>query len=187
MKVRDSGMPEQSYWESLFDIAGVLDRLEIDQRIADAAEVGCGYGTFTVPVAQRIRGTLHTFDIENNMVETTLARVTASGFTNVRANVRDVIAHGFGLSLKSVDAVLLFNILHGDNPTQMLSAAAELLRPGGRILVIHWRSDIPTPRGPDLSIRPRAEQIAAWGKLAGLHPRASVLLPPWHFGLVLEQ
>jgi SAM-dependent methyltransferase len=140
-----------------------------------------------VPVAQRIRGTLHTFDIEAKMVETALARVAASGLTNVRGNVRDGIANGFGLSPKSVDAVLLFNILHGENPTQMLSAAAELLRPGGRILAIHWRSDIPTPRGPDVSIRPRAEQIATWGSSAGLQPQAGVLLLPWHFGLVLER
>lgn len=187
MKVRDSGMPEQSYWESLFDIARVLDCLEIDQRITNAAEVGCGYGTFTVPVARRIRGTLHTFDIEAEMVETTLARVAASGITNVRTNVRDVIAGGFDLPANSVDTVLLFNILHGENPTQLLRGAAELLRPDGRILAIHWRSAIPTPRGPDLSIRPRAEQIGTWGNSAGLQPQASVLLPPWHFGLVLEQ
>jgi hypothetical protein len=56
MKVRDSGMPEQSYWEGLFDIGGVLDALKIDQEVNDAVEVGCGYGTFTLPVAQRIRG-----------------------------------------------------------------------------------------------------------------------------------
>jgi putative endonuclease len=33
MKVRDSGMPEQDYWESLLDVPMILERLGIDQRI----------------------------------------------------------------------------------------------------------------------------------------------------------
>jgi hypothetical protein len=30
MKIRDSGMPEEAYWESLFDVPLVLARLGID-------------------------------------------------------------------------------------------------------------------------------------------------------------
>ena len=187
MKVRDSGMPDQTYWESLFDVGEILDRLKIDRQIEDAIEVGCGYGTFTVPVAQRIGGTLHAFDIEAEMVASAGGRAEASGVRNVRASVRDVMADGFGLPPGSVDAVLLFNILHAENPAEMLRAAAELVRPGGRVLAIHWRSDLPTPRGPDLSIRPRPEQIAAWGSSVGLRPQPSQLLRPWHFGLALQR
>ena len=186
MKVRDSGMPEQSYWESLFDIGGVLASLQIDQRIADVIEVGCGYGTFTLPVAQCIRGTLHAFDIEQQMVELTRQRVAASGNANVRVERRDIIADGLGLSEKSVDAALLFNILHTDDPEEMLHVVAKALRPGGRVLAIHWRSDIKTPRGPDLSIRPKPEQIASWAAAVGLRPQPSVMLPPWHFGIALH-
>lgn len=187
MRVRDSGMPEETYWESLFNIPAVLDGLEINQQTGDAVEVGCGYGTFTLPVAQRIRGTLHTCDIESEMVERTLARASAAGVRNLRGEVRDVIADGFGLPAGSVDAVLLFNILHTENPEEVLRAAANLLKPGGRVLAIHWRSDVPTPRGPKLAIRPRPEQIAAWGNAAGLHPEPSRVLPPWHFGLALRR
>jgi hypothetical protein len=86
-----------------------------------------------------------------------------------------------------VDAVLLFNILHAENPVEMLRAAGEITRAGGRVLAIHWRSDVPTPRGPDLAIRPRAEQIANWAGSLGLQPEPSQLLPPWHFGIVLRQ
>lgn len=187
MKVRDSGMPEQAYWESLFDVTGILDRLEIGEGITDAAELGCGYGTFTLPVAQRIRGTLYTFDIEPAMVEMTLARAKQSGIGNVNASVRDVVTTGFGLPSSSVDAVLLFNILHAENPTQLLRYAATVIRPGGRVLAIHWRSDVSTPRGPILAIRPRPEQIVAWARAVGLESRSSLLLPPWHFGLVLSR
>lgn len=187
MKVRDSGMPDQSFWESLFDVPAILDGLQVDDSIGDAAEVGCGYGTFTLPVAARIRGTLHAFDIEAEMIEITRARVASGKTNNVRSCLCDVLVDGFGLPAQSVDAVLLFNILHVENPTALLAASANLLRPGGRVLAIHWRSDIPTPRGPDLSIRPRPAQIAAWAKDVGLTPEPSRLLPPWHFGLVLRR
>lgn len=187
MKVRDSGMPEIEYWETLFDVPGILERLKIDRTIASAVEVGCGYGTFTVPIAQRIAGTLHTFDIEPEMVAITADRLRAVGARNAVVTRRDVIAEGFGLRAGSVDAVMLFNILHAENPVELLRTSAQLLVKNGRVLVIHWRSDIPTPRGPDASIRPRPEQIIEWGRAVGLGADdGAVNLPPWHYGLELR-
>jgi SAM-dependent methyltransferase len=185
MKVRDSGMPEQAYWESLFDVHAMLNVLRVDRALNDVVEVGCGYGTFTVPVAQRIAGKLHAFDIEPAMIDTTRERVGQAGITNVEVLHRDVLADGFGLSTCSIDAVLLFNILHMENPIDLLRASAELLRPGGRILAIHWRSDVATPRGPDLSIRPRPEQIVGWAEKTGLLVLEShaEIVPPWHFAV----
>lgn len=189
MKVRDSGMPEQEYWESLFDVPGVLDGLGLDSRINDAVEVGCGYGTFTVPFAQRIRGTLYTLDIEPAMIAHTRTRLVDANVRNVALHERDVLARGFPIPTGSADAVLLFNILHAENPVALLRSSAEALRVGGRVAVIHWRSDVATPRGPDLSIRPRPEQVVRWAEETGLlatddPPR---ILPPWHFGLTLRR
>jgi SAM-dependent methyltransferase len=187
VKVRDSGMPEQTYWESLFNIGTILDGLQVGEQIHDAVEVGCGYGTFTLPVAQRIQGILHTFDIEPEMIEITRARAASEKIQNVRVGLRDVIVNGFGLPANSADAVLLFNILHADNPEALLRVAADVTRPGGRILAIHWRSDIPTPRGPALSIRPRPDQIVGWAASVGLRSEPSQLFPPWHFGMALHR
>jgi SAM-dependent methyltransferase len=189
MKVRDSGMPERDYWESLFDLPLILDRLGVDGRINDAVEVGCGYGTFTLPVAQRISGTLHTFDIEPAMIAVTRERAKSAGVRNVNVAHRDVIAEGFGLARGTIDAVLLFNILHGEDPVTLLQASAELLTPMGALLALHWRSDIPTPRGPDLSIRPRAEDIVACASRTGvlIPDGPTQILPPWHFGVILRR
>ena len=133
MKVRDSGMPEQSYWESLFDISGVLDALKVDREINDAVEVGCGYGTFTLPVAQRIRGTLHAFDIEPEMIEITRRRAAAAKIENVRVEARDAAAGGFSLPKESVDAVLLFNILHAEDPYEATRALWQAMETVSRI------------------------------------------------------
>jgi SAM-dependent methyltransferase len=189
MKVRDSGMPPQDYWETLFDVPRVLDAFGFGAESGDVAELGCGYGTFTVPLAQRIRGNVHTLDLEPEMVALTKARAAAAGVTNIRASLRDVLTDGFGVSAASCDACLLFNILHVEEPVALLGAAREVVRPGGLVAVIHWRSDIPTPRGPSLEIRPRPEQIIAWAETAdGLKVEdGPLMLLPWHFGVKLRR
>jgi SAM-dependent methyltransferase len=188
MKVRDSGMPEEAAWEGFFDCEAILDRLAIDDGIGDVAEVGCGYGTFTLPVARRITGTLYAFDIDEAMVSHVTRRTSAAGLSNVDVARRDVLADGFGLVPASLDGCLLFNILHHEDPVAMLSDAATVVRAGGRVFAIHWRYDEATPRGPELSIRPRPGDIMRWASETGLLKiRGSELdLPPWHYGLVLE-
>lgn len=188
MKLRESGMPEEAYWESLLRVECILDRLRIDDRIGDAVELGCGYGTFTIPVARRIRGRLHAFDIDPEMIERTRSRAAAAGLRNVRCHLRDVAEHGFGLPDQSADACLLFNILHGEGPVRLLAEAARVVRLGGVVLVCHSRYDPGTPRGPILDIRPRPEQVVNWAEEAGLVPghHPEIDLPPWHYGWILR-
>jgi SAM-dependent methyltransferase len=185
MKLRESGMPEEEYWESLFNVELILDRMGIDGALRDVAELGCGYGTFTLAVARRISGVIETFDIEQTMVDRTLRRAREAGRSNVRAEARDVLAEGFPGEPQTKDACLLFNILHGEEPERLLVHAARVVRPGGHVLVIHWRYDPNTPRGPSMEIRPRPEQIVEWAQRTGmLRLVAPVLdLPPWHYGL----
>lgn len=166
MKIRDSGMPEEAYWETLFDVALILDRLGLEGA-GDVAELGCGYGTFTVPIAQTTTGTVFTFDIDPAMIERTKER---AGGLPVVCQLRNVVADGFGVE---ADKVLLFNILHCDRPVELLRSAAAALVPGGEVVAIHWR-DGETPRGPSLEIRPRPEQIIEWAAEAGLAPVADV-------------
>ena len=188
MKLRESGMPAQDYWETLLDVSAILDAFAFSAATGDVAELGCGYGTFAVPLAQRIRGTVHALDLDPAMVAATTQRATAAGLANLRASVRDVLAEGFGIPAASCDAALLFNILHAEEPVALLRAARDTVRPGGLVAVIHWRSDVPTPRGPSLAIRPRPEQIAAWATEAGLVVDGPGFgLPPWHFGLNLRR
>jgi SAM-dependent methyltransferase len=179
MKIRDSGMPEEAYWETLFDVPLVLDRLGLTD-CGDVAELGCGYGTFTIPIAQQSSGTVYTFDIDPEMLAHTRER--GEGLP-INCAQRDVVADGFGMC---ADKVLLFNILHCDNPGALLRLAAAALFPGGEVAVIHWRYG-ETPRGPSLDIRPRPEQVIKWAAEALLAPIRGVIdLPPWHYGIVFR-
>jgi SAM-dependent methyltransferase len=189
MRLRESGTPEEAYWETLLDVELILNRMEIDQRLQSVVEMGCGYGTFTLPVAQRISGVLTTFDIDPVMIERTRQRAAQAGVSKVVYVVDDVFANGFGGEPASKDACLLFNILHCEEPLRLLGEAARVVRLEGFIHIIHWRHDPATPRGPSMEIRPRPEQVVNWAKEAGLiaSPEAVLDLPPWHYGIRLQR
>ncbi len=182
MKVRDSGMPEAGYWESLFDVPLILCRMQVEWA-GDVAEVGCGYGTFTIAAARSIRGRVFAIDIDPQMTEAVAGRATAEGLLNVEIMLRDIADEGTGLTEGSVDYVMLFNILHHDRPEQLLAEARRILKPGGIVGCIHWNYDTQTPRGPALEIRPRPEQIRQWILESGFAVRGGQIdLPPYHYG-----
>ena len=112
-------MPEVSYWESLFDIPLILDQLGINNSVSDIVEFGCGYGTFTMPIAKQIQGTLFAFDIDLDMIEFTQNRLQEARIKNVICKNQDVLVNGYDLPSESMDTVLLFNILHHDNPVEL--------------------------------------------------------------------
>ena len=184
MRLRESGMPDEKSWKALFDVATILDGLEISAHIGDVVELGCGYGTFTLPIAERIKGRLFTFDIDSSMVQRTQARVAETDLNNVVCRQRDIVTEGFGLTQESVDAGMLFNILHCEEPVALLSQMAALVHPDGWVWVIHWRYDPSTPRGPSMTLRPKPETIAVWAEQTGVLARVgeAIDLPPWHYG-----
>jgi SAM-dependent methyltransferase len=185
MKVRESGMPDESMWERFFDPSSVLSLLGLTQETSSVVDLGCGYGTFTIPAAQRIAGIVHGFDIEPEMVRATRSKAESAGLANVKVHLRDFVAEGTGLPDANVGYVMLFNILHAGEPGRLLREASRILAAGGTVAVMHWISARPTPRGPSIEIRPGPEDCRKWMTGEGFRIDAGVIdLPPYHFGIV---
>lgn len=187
-KGRESGMPDDAYWQTFFNPECMVSRLDCAGD-HDVVEFGCGYGTFTLPAAKSVTGRVLALDIDPEMVADTARKAVAEGLPNVCAQVRDFVADGSGVPEGAAGYVMLFNILHIERPVSLLQEARRALRPGGKAGIIHWRSDIQTPRGPSLEIRPTPDQCRAWGEAAGLE---FVRLEPlcccsWHWGLVMRR
>lgn len=189
MKVRDSGMPDEEMWAGFFDPAKVLAIFGLDRGVEDLVEFGCGYGTFTLAAAGIASGTVHALDIEPEMVDVVRQKCAEAGIANVQATVRDFVAEGTGLSDNSMDAALLFNILHHTEPVALMKEALRVLKPNGMLAVIHWNYDPTTPRGPAMEIRPKPEQCIEWGIEAGFRfsGRDRYDLPPYHYGLLFRK
>lgn len=128
MKIRESGMPDQKMWEGFFLPERVLATLGLDARVTDAAEFGCGYGTFTIPAAGIVCGKVYAMDIDPDMVRTTREAAEKEGLTNIRVTARDFMVEGSGLPDASVDYVMLFNILHLEDPMLLMNESARILK-----------------------------------------------------------
>lgn len=189
MKTRESGMPDEAIWEGFFEPEQVLQHLGLTEACGDVVEFGCGYGTFTIPAARISRGTVHAFDIEPEMVAATIAKARAAGLTNLDVRRRDFLTEGTGLADRLADHVMLFNILHAEQPQVLLREAQRVLRPGGILAIMHWRHDPATPRGPSMAIRPRPEQCRQWAQRVGFELRlpGPIDLPPYHYGWVMHR
>ena len=187
MKVRESGMPNEEMWSEFFKPKMILRTLGIDNRVRDIVDFGCGYGTFTIPVAQVVKGKVYALDIEPEMIEETKRKAEEGKLGNVEVILRDFISKGSGLEKESVDYVMLFNILHTDKPERLLREAYRILRKGGKLGIIHWNYDSTTPRGPPMKIRPKPEQCIEWARNSGFNHPERYDLRPHHYGIVLTK
>jgi len=187
MKTRESGMPDEGYWESFFRPVATLRLLSLSEDCRDVIEFGCGYGTFTIPAAQIVSGTVYALDIDLEMIACTAERVKRSGLNNIEPIQCDFLTDSLP-STESADYAMLFNILHAAESEWMLARASLSLRPGGLLGIMHWNYDTQTPRGPSMEIRPSPEDLRRLAVAAGFSIRTPhVDLPPWHYGIVAQK
>ena len=99
-------------------------------------EVGPGTGYYTLDVAGWLlpEGTLHIYDVQQEMLDHTLRRAAEAGVGNVEARRGD--ARDLPYADATFDAAYLVAVL-GEIPDQdaALRELARVLRPGGRVVV----------------------------------------------------
>jgi len=187
MKIRESNMPREEEWDRFFNPIETLKVLGLNSGIKDVADFGCGYGTFTIPAAQVISGKIYAFDLEPEMIKTVAQKAKNLSLKNVKPILRDFISEGSGLKGASVEFVMLFNILHLENPISLLQETYRILTPNGKVGIIHWNYDATTPRGPPINIRPKPEQIRKWAESVGFIFETQFDLKPYHYALLLRK
>jgi ubiquinone/menaquinone biosynthesis C-methylase UbiE len=181
-------MPAEDMWASFFNVDLILSELRINSNINDLVEVGCGYGTFTIPAAKKINGNLYAFDIEEDMLDIVTQKIKNESVVNVILEHRDVLIQTTGLADNSIDYIMLFNILHHESPTDFMNEAFRILKPNGKLGILHWRSDIETPRGPDLSIRPKPEDVVQLiDRFKYNIVKDPFVIEPYHYGLIVSK
>ena len=89
MKGRESGMPDETYWASFFEAEVAIDKLLGLLVEGNVIEFGCGYGSFTLPAAQRTAGLVTALDIEPEMVDCVRQKAVTFDLPNIQAELRD--------------------------------------------------------------------------------------------------
>ena len=144
----------------------LLTRLPIDpyHKVAD---IGCGPGFFSVPLAKYLsHGKLYALDVDNEMLTVLRSRVKATRLGNVEILETDGL--NFDVPPLSLDGTLLAFVVHAneDRPA-FLRAAAKLLRGSGWFCVLEWYR-VETEHGPPLEKRVDPQDMIALGRDAGL-------------------
>lgn len=187
MKIQDSGMPEETMWSKFFDPEQILQQMDFTPDLKSVVDLGCGFGTFSIPASQMIKGKIHAFDIDPEMISQLQTKIDQHRIQNIDLHQTDFITDGSGFADNSIDYVMLFNILHHEKPHQILNEVHRILKKGQKAGIIHWRSDIATPRGPLLHIRPTPEHIKQWSTETGFAIIKEMIIEPYHFGIIISK
>jgi ubiquinone/menaquinone biosynthesis C-methylase UbiE len=119
------------------------------------------------------------------MISITQDKINNQNITNINLIERDILSDKTKIPTNSIDYVMLFNILHHEKPAELLDESYRILKTGGKVGIIHWRTDIETPRGPSLGIRTKPEDCVKWileSKFELL--KEPLILRPYHYGIV---
>jgi ubiquinone/menaquinone biosynthesis C-methylase UbiE len=114
------------------------------------ADIGAGSGFFALPFARAIEpdGRLFAVDVQPEMLEFLRAKLRSA--TSLR-NLELIAGEATVTNLKdaSCDLVFLGNVWHElDDHARVLRETARILRSGGRVAILDWRTDMPQPPGP---------------------------------------
>lgn len=126
-------------------------------------------------------------EIESDLVDLCRRKAAKAELRNATFEVRDFVIASTGLADQTADYVMLFNILHAEDPQTLLREAHRILTPDGTLAIMHWNHDPQTPRGPSMEIRPHPEDCRCWVKEAGFSAIGPIIkLPPWHYGFTAK-
>ncbi len=75
----------------------------ISSNVKDVADFGCGYGTFTIPVARILSGIVYAIDIDSEMIKLVNDKLLKTTVRNVETVTQNILREGSELIDKSVD------------------------------------------------------------------------------------
>jgi ubiquinone/menaquinone biosynthesis C-methylase UbiE len=116
------------------------------------ADIGCGPGYFTLPLAKfLINGKVYALDTDDEMIQACQSRLDAARMGN--AEVMKCGEYDFPLEHASVDGLFIaFVVHHPSDRVRFLTAAKEILKPGGWCFILEWHKK-ETDSGPPLERR----------------------------------
>ncbi|MEF8846925.1 MAG: class I SAM-dependent methyltransferase [Candidatus Paceibacterota bacterium] len=163
----------------------VLNKLKLKPEM-DAAEFGCGSGSFTIPLAQKLNeGQVYGFDVQQEPLSALKGEADLKNINNIttrRANLEQ--PESSNLPAKSVDVVLIVNMLFQvEDEEPVINEAARVLKKGGKCLVVDWKEEANLgPQGD----RESAEFISNLAKEAGFEVEEQFDPGNYHWGLILK-
>ncbi|MEK7160782.1 MAG: class I SAM-dependent methyltransferase [Patescibacteria group bacterium] len=166
------------------------------QEGASVADLGCGHGYFTIPVAKLVGkdGVVKGVDVLNESLEAVRSQVQINGLLNIetlRGNLE--ILGGSKIADSSMDLALLHNVLfQSQKKNEILREAKRILKSGGTLTVIDWLA--PQTKTPGLAnLGPQEGWFISAGDMKKLAESEDFIFQKdldageYHFGLLFAK
>lgn len=191
-RFQSTRQPDHEWWEQLWpDPEQTLELLGIGPGTS-LADVGCGDGFFTLPVARLVdEAPVYAIDIDEELLEGIETAAAAERLANVETICGDA-RQLIDLLPKRVDCILIANTFHGvENQVDLAKQAYRTLRPTGRFIIINWH-DLPREettvageeRGPPEPLRMSPASTHEILTSASFDPIEEIDLSPYHYALI---
>lgn len=144
----------------------ILRLLEVDLRTT-MADIGCGPGYFTIPLARMTEEEVYALDVSPEMLDALSERASEAGLDNIKGVLSN--AERIELPDNSVDGLLCSLMLHEvDDLPRTMQEFQRILRPGGKMLLIEWEKQ-PMDMGPPVEIRISSDELLEHVQALGMH------------------
>jgi len=127
----------------------VIARVDLKPGMV-VADIGAGTGFFALPFARAVgpAGKVWAVDLQPAMLKILEEKLRQEGAPD-NIGLREGRAANTGLQGGSCDLAFLGNLWHElDDPPTVLAELRRILRPGGRVAILDWRTGVPYPPGP---------------------------------------
>ncbi|HSX24786.1 MAG TPA: methyltransferase domain-containing protein [Candidatus Andersenbacteria bacterium] len=167
-----------TFWHSLM--------LRANQTVV---HLGCGAGFYIIPAARIVgkKGKAIGVDILPDMLAEVENKAHQYGLEAIiktyRANIENT--PGSPIDDRSMDWVLVANILHQSNPDKVFQEAYRIVSNQGHVVVVGW-STAATPLGPPNEKRISEDEVKQIAQQHGLVLVQEFAPSPYHYGLVLS-
>lgn len=135
------------------------------------ADIGCGPGYFTIPLAKYLfDGKVFALDVQQEMLDATKGEVKAVNLTNVKM----VLSEEETLPLKdaSIDGGLAaFVLQEAENPTALLMESHRALKKSGWLAILEWHKR-KTRDGPPVKQRIEEKKLRGMAEKLGFKFRS---------------
>jgi len=144
------------------------------------ADIGCGPGYFTLPLAKYlIYGKVFALDASDEMIQACQERVNQARLGNVE--VVKCEEYKFPVEAGVADGLFISVTLHHpEDRVRFLTAAKEMLKPGGWCFIVEWQKK-ETESGPPQQVRITTEELRQIAKDSGFKFQSSLNLNSDYF------
>ncbi|HKW05760.1 MAG TPA: methyltransferase domain-containing protein [Nitrososphaerales archaeon] len=184
--LRQTDLPNEAEWESYFRAHQMLSKVGLRRGMV-LADLGCGYGTFSIPAAKIVGKLGHVYgvDIDKKMTKRVLDRASKMKLRNITTATTSIVSSKrSSIPRKCADIALLANVIHGTKRrVHLLERIRPILAIGGSIVVINWKRK-ETPRGPPMNMRPGEKQMLNYLIKAGYQKAKILSISGYHYAAI---